>query len=991
MNTRILPALPLVFAVMALAACGSSPSSSGGSAAAEGRTTLIKTGPNATAEAVAAFVGAQPGDVIEFDCGFFDISQTLLLSHTEDVTVKGCGRDRTVLSFKNNNAPEGILTDNARGIRVFDLTVADTAGNGFELRSTDHVTLNNVRAFWTSGGGRFAPNPISASDADEDGSFATALHVDCTDPPTQNPNVPEHSGGDTTSPDYEPHDGAGRYGVYPVKSRNVLVDNSESVGASDAGIYVGQSSNVIIRNSRAVYNVFGFEIENVQVGMYENNLAECNTGGFLIYDLDKLTQYGSRTIMRNNVSRMNNTYNFTEGGFVASVPPGSGAITLSYDRIDVYDNVFEDNNTGGFLHVSYELFPEGAGRPSDKKTDFYTEGVRIFRNTFRNNGNALPTASTNDLQNENIAQVLPAVVGLKNLAGGDQYRGAHILWDGLADERDEGCAYPKQTNDRDDVPESEFHEGKPDYRAEDPEPDCRYNAYKFDSAGNRKLPEWWFSCIDDDNDFSSDSLTYANFNGLKGTDVALALVAGDPAALLNPATYTNLLDFPSSLDMTPHKCVQEYGSNLELLPDVVIPPFERTGEFDTGNSGDVAELCGANVAAGQVNFAASTVECPTLQDYNLFLDPEDPRSQPNSGGVPFVLNTKLFSDYSVKYRVAFMPPGEKASYQTGDITAPNASIVFPVGTIIAKTFAFLDGGNEEVVETRLIIKRTKSNGEAVWASVPYVWETDADTGERVAKLNKIGARKSVTWNFTDPETGVLHQGSTDNYSVPTASQCLTCHANNDQESGSAPIGPKVRNMNRAYRSESTVVTDQSQHEVFGQNQIKYWCDSGLLAGCPSITVDGNGVATNLPRIPKYNVAGDSGLAGGEDIEARARAWLETNCAHCHNERGFAANTGFYVDVFRKVDSSHGICKGVTAAGAEGTNGRTVDIHPGSASDSVLDFRISLASQDSAAARMPPIARSSTDVEAHALIANWIDNVITVDEDKYPNSTACTSN
>lgn len=67
----------------------------------------------------------------------------------------------------------------------------------------------------------------------------------------------------------------------------------------------------------------------------------------------------------------------------------------------------------------------------------------------------------------------------------------------------------------------------------------------------------------------------------------------------------------------------------------------------------------------------------------------------------------------------------------------------------------------------------------------------------------------------------------------------------------------------------------------------------------------------------------------------------------------AANTGLYLDVFRPMDQSYGICKGPTATSAEGSGGRVVDI------------------------------------EGHALIENWINNVIVADESRYPNSTACT--
>ena len=960
-----------------------------------GRTTVIHPGPTATQDALDAFVAALPGDTIEFACGFFDITQTLLLSNTEGVTIKGCGKDKTVLSFRNSNGVEGILMDNVRGVIVTKLTVADSAGNGFELRSVDHGTLSSVRAYWSSGGGKHSADPISA-DNYQDGR----LDIPCTDPPTQDPAAQENAGGDITSPDYEPSDGAGRYGIYPVKSVNILIENSESTGASDAGIYVGQSSNSIIRNNRAVYNVFGFEIENVQDGEYANNLAECNTGGFLIYDLDNLTQYGTRTRMYGNVSRMNNTYNFTEGGIVSQIPNGTGMLTLAYDRIDVFDNKFEDNGFGGIIHIAYELLPEGAGRPTDRKIDFYTEGLHIFRNEFKNNGNAVPAATTDDLANENIAKALPALVGLKVQAGcaanpaacppGPGYRSGHIIWDGLLDEYDPDCPYPVDNNG-DPIPADE--EGKPQYTDAHPQPDCYYNAYKFhtDQPGNpRKLPLFFTSCIDDNNTYSDDSLKYANFHGTKGANAAIALAVGQPPT---PQQLAEFQEFPATFDMTPHRCEEQYGSNLEPLPPVVIPPFEFSGDVDPRPTPEeTAAKCEVDLTPGEVNFGAATVDCPFLHQYNLFGDAEDPRSTPNSDGTPFVLNSKLFSDYAVKYRVLYLPPGQKATYSAPGGESPNTTIVFPVGTIIAKTFAFPNGSSEDIIETRLIIKRQSTSGQFRWTGLAYVWGED-EGGNRIAQLRPGGATASVSWDYTDPESGTPHAGSTANYSIPNANQCISCHRNDDLDEGAAPIGPKVRNLNRPYRSESNIMTDQSEHEVQGLNQIAYWCNTGIMAGCPSdlgINV-ATQVATNLERVPRFTIPGDAGHPAGSDadIEARARAWLEVNCMHCHNNRGFASNTGFFLDYFRKVNQSYGICKGPTATGAEGSGGRAVDIHPSDASRSILEFRISPAAT-TPAAKMPPIARSVVDEEGHALVRQWINDVIVPDESRYPGSTSCTN-
>ncbi|TAM21410.1 MAG: hypothetical protein EPN60_18470, partial [Nevskiaceae bacterium] len=321
---RVVPRQLLIAGLaVLLAACGGGKSNEGGDPstpppAATGRTFVIKPGASATTDMVGAMIQAAPGDVIEFGCGYFELTSSLQLTNTEDVLVKGCGKDKTVLSFKGSNSPEGVLAVNVHGVTVQDLTVLDTGGNGFELRGVDHGTLRRVRAMWSSGGGRQSADPITAE------NFAERLNVPCTDPASQDPAVPENFLGDTTSPDYTVSKLSGRYGIYPVSSENILIEDSESIGASDAGIYVGQTNNAIIKNSRAAFNVFGFEIENVQGGEYASNLAECNTGGFLIYDLDGLRQYGERSRMYGNISRNNNTYNFTSGGIVGSVPVGTG-------------------------------------------------------------------------------------------------------------------------------------------------------------------------------------------------------------------------------------------------------------------------------------------------------------------------------------------------------------------------------------------------------------------------------------------------------------------------------------------------------------------------------------------------------------------------------------------------------------------------------------------------------------------------------------------
>jgi uncharacterized repeat protein (TIGR03806 family) len=991
------------------------------------RIVFIKNDVNATTNALLAASDARPGDVIQFDCGYYELTSGLTFNTTEDIIVEGCGMDKTVLSFKNSSSSEGVLVDNVYGFTLRNLTVIDTPGDGVKLKSVNHGTLDGVRTMWSSGRGLDSEELITAD------NYLTKIHVECTAPPALDPETTlgQVPGANSSSPDYTPSRESGRYGIYPVASRNILVKNSESIGASDAGIYVGQTSIAVIENSRAAYNVMGLEIENVQSGEYRYNLAECNSGGFLIYDLDNLNQYGYGTVMHNNISRNNNTYNFNSGGFVGNVPSGSGMITLSYDRIDMYDNVIENNNTAGIVWASYELFPEGMGRPDDMQIDWYTEGFNIYNNTFRNNGNSLQVPDIDKIiesQGADIITALPFLMGIKNVVGLSLleglgvdlleefdpldpstwlsgtgvdvnqifglltasdlntlltkpwtlpgFRGAHIAWDGLQDDYHADCSYPTYEDGDGNtvpVPEATYVDGKPEYNNSYGQPECMYNGYKFDAEGERKLPEW-LGCIDDTNKFSTDSIKFVNFHGLEGLEL---IIEGDPAAL-DPIKLAGLSASNSLGDLD---CDHQ---EFTPIPLVVFEDYEPSGIIKTApTEARITELCTADNGANANFEAALEVDCPTLSQLNLFSDATDPRSTPNSNGMPYSLNSKLFSDYAVKYRIAYMPPNTKADYRSAAENGANSGINWPVGTILAKTFAFPneDTGKEEFVETRVLIKRENLDHSVYWTGMAYRWNESGDD----AVLAKEGDVVSVSWKFHDTDSDVLLEGSTNGYAVPNANQCTTCHGNDDVESGTTPIGPKVRNINRTYKNESPFDNEQAVIGVQNGNQIEYLCKNNLMTNCPTNKADYEAPVAN------YSIAGSSGEASGSDadIESRARAYLEINCAHCHNLKGNASNTGLYFDVFREVDSKMGICKAPTAAGGEGSGGHGYDIVPGNADSSIVTYRIGHGAT-TPAARMPPIARSVVHEEGLSLVKKWINDVIVRDESKYGSSTNCGS-
>src|SRR5262249_13551499 len=248
----------------------------------------IAAGPKAQEEVLRVLNDRlRPGDVIELGEGAFDFTQELTV-RTNNVTIRGQGLKKTILSFKNQNqGKQGFLCNRDQFI-IEDLTVQDTKGDAIKVEGATGVVFRRVCAQWTG----------------------------------------------------EPKASNGAYGLYPVQCKNVLMEDCEAYGASDAGIYVGQSAAIIVRRCRAERNVAGIEIENSSDADVYDNLATNNTGGLLIFDLPDLQVKNGRRIRAfNNKVIGNNHPNFAAPGtIVATVSPGTGMIVLCTDQVEVFKN-----------------------------------------------------------------------------------------------------------------------------------------------------------------------------------------------------------------------------------------------------------------------------------------------------------------------------------------------------------------------------------------------------------------------------------------------------------------------------------------------------------------------------------------------------------------------------------------------------------------------------------------------------------------------------
>ena len=131
----------------------------------------------------------------------------------------------------------------------------------------------------------------------------------------------------------------------------------------------------------------------------------------------------------------------------------------------------------------------------------------------------------------------------------------------------------------------------------------------------------------------------------------------------------------------------------------------------------------------------------------------------------------------------------------------------------------------------------------------------------------------------------------------------------------------------------------------------------------------------MPRLPEgtatVRVAVDFHLWAADDavaIEDRARAYLDINCAHCHNRQGPADTSGLFLEADTRLGPEVGVCKSPIAAGS-GTGGRQVSIAPGRPDESIFVYR--MGSTDPGE-MMPEVGRSLVHAEGVALISEWIE-------------------
>ena len=296
------------------------------------------------------------------------------------------------------------------------------------------------------------------------------------------------------------------------------------------------------------------------------------------------------------------------------------------------------------------------------------------------------------------------------------------------------------------------------------------------------------------------------------------------------------------------------------------------------------------------------------------VDFDDPL-KPALGAIPYDINVPFYSDGMYKQRYLFLPEGEQIF-----VHPPTGNWVFPDGTLLMKTFQ----KNGRMIETRFLAKHKEANllpGNHSWSAWSYEWN-EAQTDATRVDVEKTVEIEGIDWTF------------------PDRGGCLHCHTS----ASGVTLGLKTYQMNGGAYYHST---DTWAEQLNTLNELSLFTFD-ILNEIPELT--------KLPRLDDQSAS----------LNKRARAFLHSNCAGCHQPGG-----GGYGDADYRWDTpleSTNACNQTPAATVLGKFGSHL-ITPGDPESSLVYRR--LARSDSYS--MHPY-RNTVDEEGRQLIYQWIESL-----------------
>ncbi len=308
----------------------------------------------------------------------------------------------------------------------------------------------------------------------------------------------------------------------------------------------------------------------------------------------------------------------------------------------------------------------------------------------------------------------------------------------------------------------------------------------------------------------------------------------------------------------------------------------------------------------------------TLAETGIFSDLST--LTPNPGVVAYDINLPFWSDHALKQRWFAIPnTTDQFTYQ------PNNTWDSPVGTVWVKHFDLeTTRGNpatKKRIETRLLV-RTASGSYGV----SYKWN---DAGTNATLVSEAGEDLSLN---IQTQSGTITQS----WRIPSYAECATCHTSQANHS----LSFNTPQLNRT----GTIGGETG-------NFLTLLQEAGYI---------NPGSLSNPDLLPAHPALDDDTYS----LEARVRAYLDVNCAYCHQDQGSAPASW---------DGNSHLSLSQTMIINELPSGTILNpadrlIVPGQPNRSVILNRVA---STNGYTRMPALGTNIIDQQAVQLLTDWI--------------------
>jgi uncharacterized repeat protein (TIGR03806 family) len=315
-----------------------------------------------------------------------------------------------------------------------------------------------------------------------------------------------------------------------------------------------------------------------------------------------------------------------------------------------------------------------------------------------------------------------------------------------------------------------------------------------------------------------------------------------------------------------------------------------------------------------------------LSESGILASTRDHRPAP--GVVPYSVNASLWSDGATAVRLLAVPGDARIAVDD------QGAWRFPDGSVLARTVSVEREPGKPASRVRMETQILHLTAGA-WRPYTYVWtdeQSDAILADAAGGIRANGGALAA---------GRLERG----YRVSARAECVLCHNPWVEKKttifgtqSASPLGANAPQLNRRH-----------DYGGFTLNQLEAWNQMGLLAWTPDVA-----------RLPSLVDPDDESA----DLDRRARSYLQTNCAHCHQ-----FNAGGTATIALGYDVPLEQTRTVGARPIQGTFNIAAAkiIAPGDPSGSVLYYRMSKLG----GGRMPRVGSDQVDEGGTRLIRDWI--------------------